>query len=198
MFGDPFALYLKHQVEELEGKLRQCADEIRPLYGSRCSDDWADVKLRNKEKIQRPLTRYLPVKDENFDLKQHIILAGHQIEQCHDIQLSSTSCGGYLNKKGRKFKKWKKRWFVFDRQNRTFVYHKRKHNQRVRGGVHFQAIEEVYVERSVKSQNPNAAFCVKTKDRTFYLVAPSAEAMRIWIDVIFTGAEGYREFQPEV
>lgn len=25
-------------------------------------------------------------------------------------------------------------------------------------------------------------------------MAPSAEAMRIWVDVIFTGAEGYQQF----
>lgn len=27
-------------------------------------------------------------------------------------------------------------------------------------------------------------------------MAPSAEAMRIWVDVVFTGAEGYQEFEP--
>ena len=26
-------------------------------------------------------------------------------------------------------------------------------------------------------------------------MAPSPESMRIWVDVIFTGAEGYQEFQ---
>jgi hypothetical protein len=35
---------------------------------------------------------------------------------------------------------------------------------------------------------------MKTSDRTYYLMAPTAEAMRIWVDVIFTGAEGYHEF----
>lgn len=60
-----------------------------------------------------------------------------------------------------------------------------------------QAIEEVYVDHlnSVKSPNPKVTFCMKTSDRIFYLMAPSAETMRIWVDVIFTGAEGYLEFQ---
>ena len=60
-----------------------------------------------------------------------------------------------------------------------------------------QAIEEVYVDHlhSVKSPNPKLTFCVKTYERTFHLMAPSPEAMRIWIDIIFTGAEGYQEFQ---
>ncbi|GAB6027457.1 hypothetical protein CHUAL_001716 [Chamberlinius hualienensis] len=198
MFGDPFPFYLKHQVEQREERLRQCADEIRPLTGSHCSDDWTDDKLKNSKKLQRSLTRSLPVKDDNFDLRQHIITAGHQIDQCPHIQITSTSCTGYLQKMGSKFKTWKKRWFVFDHQSRTFVYHRSQHNQRVRGGVHFQAIEEVDGERSVKSHNSNVTFRIKTLGKTFYLMAPTAEAMRIWVDVIFTGAEGYREFQPDV
>ena len=31
--------------------------------------------------------------------------------------------------------------------------------------------------------------------RKYSLTAPSQEAMRIWVDVLFTGAEGYQEFQ---
>jgi len=36
---------------------------------------------------------------------------------------------------------------------------------------------------------------MKTQDRSYLLQAPSPEALRIWVDVIFTGAEGYREYQ---
>jgi hypothetical protein len=35
---------------------------------------------------------------------------------------------------------------------------------------------------------------VKTHDRLYFMVAPSPEAMRIWMDVIVTGAEGYTQF----
>ena len=61
-----------------------------------------------------------------------------------------------------------------------------------------QAIEEVYVDHmnSVGSPNPKLTFAMKTFERTYYLMAPSPEAMRIWVDVIFTGAEGYQEFMP--
>ena len=60
-----------------------------------------------------------------------------------------------------------------------------------------QAIEEVYVDHlnAVKSPNPKVTFVMKTFERTYYLMAPSPEAMRVWVDVIFTGAEGYQEFQ---
>lgn len=45
-----------------------------------------------------------------------------------------------------------------------------------------------------QSPNPALTFCVKTHDRLYYMVAPSSEAMRIWMDVIVTGAEGYTQF----
>ncbi|CAF1683052.1 unnamed protein product, partial [Adineta ricciae] len=35
-----------------------------------------------------------------------------------------------------------------------------------------------------------ATFIVKTIERPYYLVAPTVESMRIWVDVIITGAEG--------
>ena len=144
----------------------------------------------------RPLTRYLPIRNKDLDLKQHIDTAGHNLEDCTHVVVDSSSCRGYLNKLGVKFKKWNKRWFVFDRQRRSLLYYTDKSENKPRGGMYFQAIEEVYVDhlRTVKSPNTKLTFCVKTHDRTYYLVAPSAEAMRIWIDVIFTGAEGYQEF----
>ncbi|MPC08642.1 Pleckstrin y-like domain family B member 1 [Portunus trituberculatus] len=147
---------------------------------------------------QRPLTRYLPVRSEqHFDLKQHIESAGHQIELCPFIIVTATACRGYLHKLGSKFRTWQKRWFVFDRSKRALMYYSDKNETKPRGGVYFQAIEEVYVDHlhSVKSPNPKLTFCVKTYERTFHLMAPSPEAMRIWIDIIFTGAEGYQEFQ---
>lgn len=47
---------------------------------------------------------------------------------------------------------------------------------------------------SLQSPNPSLTFCVKTHDRLYFMVAPSPEAMRIWMDVIVTGAEGYTQF----
>ena len=101
-----------------------------------------------------------------------------------------------FQKMGSKFRTWNKRWFVFDRIRRSLLYFSDKTESKPRGGIYFQAIEEVYVDhlRVVKSPNPKLTFCVKTYDRTYYLCASSPEAMRIWIDVIFTGAEGYKEY----
>ena len=39
---------------------------------------------------------------------------------------------------------------------------------------------------------------MKCADRCYYFSAPSAEAMRIWMDVLVTGAEGYREYMKTV
>ncbi|XP_052639777.1 pleckstrin homology-like domain family B member 1 isoform X19 [Harpia harpyja] len=157
-----------------------------------------EVKLREKHFSQaRPLTRYLPIRKEDFDLRLHIESSGHSVDTCYHIILTEKMCKGYLVKMGGKIKSWKKRWFVFDRMKRTLSYYMDKHETKLKGVIYFQAIEEVYYDHlrsAAKSPNPALTFCVKTHDRLYYMVAPSAEAMRIWMDVIVTGAEGYTQF----
>ena len=154
-------------------------------------------RQRDKQRYQaRPMTRYLPIRSKEFDLKSHIEQAGHNLDLCPTVTVSKTACRGMLRKMGGKFRSWNNRWFVFDRERRSLIYYSDKTETKPRGGIYFQAIEEVYVDhlREVKSPSAKLTFCVKTYDRTYYLVAPTPEAMRIWIDVIFTGAEGYSEF----
>ncbi|XP_075579347.1 LOW QUALITY PROTEIN: pleckstrin homology-like domain family B member 1 [Pelecanus crispus] len=157
-----------------------------------------EVKMREKHFSQaRPLTRYLPIRKEDFDLRLHIESSGHSVDTCYHIILTEKMCKGYLVKMGGKIKSWKKRWFVFDRMKRTLSYYVDKHETKLKGVIYFQAIEEVYYDHlrsAAKSPNPALTFCVKTHDRLYYMVAPSAEAMRIWMDVIVTGAEGYTQF----
>uniref|UniRef100_A0A8C1R679 Pleckstrin homology-like domain family B member 1 n=1 Tax=Cyprinus carpio TaxID=7962 RepID=A0A8C1R679_CYPCA len=157
-----------------------------------------EVKMRAKNFSQaRPMTRYLPIRKEEFDLRTHIESSGHSVDTCYHVILTEKMCKGYLVKMGGKIKSWRKRWFVFDRLKRTFSYYADKHESKLKGVIYFQAIEEVYYDHlrsATKSPNPSLTFCVKTHDRLYYMVAPSAEAMRIWMDVIVTGAEGYTQF----
>ncbi|XP_064206973.1 pleckstrin homology-like domain family B member 1 isoform X16 [Anguilla rostrata] len=180
-----------------------------------------EVKMREKQFSQaRPMTRYLPIRKEEFDLRAHIESSGHNVDACYHVILTEKMCKGYLVKMGGKIKSWKKRWFVFDRLKRTFSYYVDKHETKLKGVIYFQAIEEVYYDhlRSAtkkgffnlklvnklsellppqfqrESPNPSLTFCVKTHDRLYYMVAPSPEAMRVWMDVIVTGAEGYTQF----
>ncbi|XP_034723147.1 pleckstrin homology-like domain family B member 1 isoform X10 [Etheostoma cragini] len=157
-----------------------------------------EVKMRSKNFSQaRPMTRYLPIRKEEFDLRCHVESSGHSVETCYHVILTEKMCKGYLVKMGGKIKSWKKRWFVFDRLKRTFSYYVDKHETKLKGVIYFQAIEEVYYDHlrsATKSPNPSLTFCVKTHDRLYYMVAPAAEAMRIWMDVIVTGAEGYTQF----
>ncbi|XP_041796688.1 pleckstrin homology-like domain family B member 1 isoform X9 [Chelmon rostratus] len=157
-----------------------------------------EVKMRSKNFSQaRPMTRYLPIRKEEFDLRSHVESSGHSVDTCYHVILTEKMCKGYLVKMGGKIKSWKKRWFVFDRLKRTFSYYVDKHETKLKGVIYFQAIEEVYYDHlrsATKSPNPSLTFCVKTHDRLYYMVAPSAEAMRIWMDVIVTGAEGYTQF----
>ncbi|XP_069572522.1 pleckstrin homology-like domain family B member 1 isoform X1 [Brachyistius frenatus] len=157
-----------------------------------------EVKMREKHFSQaRPMTRYLPNRKEEFDLRAHVESSGHNIDTCPFVILTEKMCKGHLVKMGGKIKSWKKRWFVFDRLKRNFSYYVDKHETKLKGLIYFQAIEEVYYDHlrsATKSPNPSLTFCVKTHDRLYYMVAPSPEAMRIWMDVIVTGAEGYTQF----
>uniref|UniRef100_A0A8C7KJ06 Pleckstrin homology-like domain family B member 1 n=1 Tax=Oncorhynchus kisutch TaxID=8019 RepID=A0A8C7KJ06_ONCKI len=157
-----------------------------------------EVKMREKHFSQaRPMTRYLPIRKEEFDLRSHVESSGHNVDTCPYVILSEKMCKGHLVKMGGKIKSWKKRWFVFDRLKRNFSYYADKHESKLKGLIYFQAIEEVYYDHlrsATKSPNPSLTFCVKTHDRLYFMVAPSPEAMRIWMDVIVTGAEGYTQF----
>ena len=96
---------------------------------------------------------------------------------------------------GMKFKTWNRRWFVFDRQSHSLFYYQDRTETKLRGCISFQSILEVYIDRlqamSLRSPEPReATFIVKTIGRSYYLVAPTIESMRIWVDVMITGAEG--------
>ncbi|XP_056400011.1 pleckstrin homology-like domain family B member 1 isoform X14 [Hyla sarda] len=225
------ARLVESREREVEARKRALEDERRRRkeLEKRLQDETShrqrlvekEVKMREKHFSQaRPLTRYLPIRKEDFDLRTHIESSGHVVDACSHIILTEKMCRGFLTKMGGKIKSWKKRWFVFDRLKRTLSYYVDKHEARLKGVIYFQAIEEVYYDHlrsaakkrifnlSLASQisdflsvpllkespNPALTFCVKTHDRLYYMVAPSPEAMRIWMDVIVTGAEGYTQF----
>ncbi|KAJ8347848.1 hypothetical protein SKAU_G00264370 [Synaphobranchus kaupii] len=177
----------RRRREDLEKRLQEETSRRQKLIER-------EVKLREKQRAQsRPLTRYLPVRKDDFDLRGHIESAGHNTDTCYHVSLTEKTCRGFLVKMGGKIKTWKKRWFVFDRNRRTLSYYADKHEAKMKGVIYFQAIEEVYydhLKNAHKSPNPSLTFSVKTHDRVYYMVAPSPEAMRIWMDVIVTGAEG--------
>uniref|UniRef100_A0A8D0HK63 PH domain-containing protein n=1 Tax=Sphenodon punctatus TaxID=8508 RepID=A0A8D0HK63_SPHPU len=127
-----------------------------------------------------------------LDLRGHLEASGHSVDTCPHVRVSGKACKGYLVKMGGRIKTWKKRWFIFDRQKRFLAYYADKEEMKLKGVIYFQAIEEVYYDHlrsAFKSPNPKLTFCVKTYDRLFCMVAPSAEAMRIWMDAIVTAAE---------
>ena len=120
--------------------LSQGAAQLRGIY-------FIGISLQQ----QRPLTRYLPIRNENFDLRAHIESAGHQIDLCQHVVLTADSCRGYLQKLSgnhqntsaaiKSFRsKWNKRWFVFDRNKRAIIYYSDKSESKAKGGVYFQVI----------------------------------------------------------
>ncbi|XP_035481925.1 pleckstrin homology-like domain family B member 2 isoform X1 [Scophthalmus maximus] len=180
----------RRRREDLEKRLQEETNRRQKLVER-------EVKLREKQRSQSRLTRYLPVRKDDFDLHGHIEAAGHNPGACFHLAITDKTCRGFLVKMGGKIKTWKKRWFVFDQNRRTLTYYADKHETKMKGVIYFQAIEEVYydhLKNAHKSPNPSLTFSVKTHDRVYYMVAPSPEAMRIWMDVIVTGAEGHMHF----
>ncbi|XP_049597770.1 pleckstrin homology-like domain family B member 2 isoform X3 [Syngnathus scovelli] len=181
----------RRRREELEKRLQEETNRRQKLVER-------EVKLREKQRSQsRLLSRYLPMRKDDFDLHCHIEAAGHNPDACFHLAITDKTCRGFLVKMGGKIKTWKKRWFVFDQNRRTLTYYADKHETKMKGVIYFQAIEEVYydhLKNAHKSPNPSLTFSVKTHDRVYYMVAPSPEAMRIWMDVIVTGAEGHMHF----
>ncbi|XP_039533518.1 pleckstrin homology-like domain family B member 2 isoform X1 [Pimephales promelas] len=189
---------LEHREREMELRRQALEDERRRREDlERRLQEETNRRQKLVERESRPLTRYLPVRKDEFDLRGHIEAAGHHPETCFHLAITEKTCRGFLVKMGGKIKTWKKRWFVFDRNRRTLAYYADKHETKMKGVIYFQAIEEVYydhLKNAHKSPNTSLTFSVKTHDRVYYMVAPSPEAMRIWMDVIVTGAEGYTHF----
>ncbi|KAL4663848.1 hypothetical protein H8959_003473 [Pygathrix nigripes] len=143
-------------------------------------------------KARAPPTAPHPPGSRILDLRQHLEGWGHNPENCPHVQVSGGCCRGPLVKMGGRIKTWRKRWFCFDRQARRLAYYADKEETKLKGVIYFQAIEEVYYDHlrcAFKSPSPRLTFCVKTYERLFYMVAPSPEAMRIWMDVIVTAAD---------
>ncbi|XP_047664883.1 pleckstrin homology-like domain family B member 3 isoform X1 [Tachysurus fulvidraco] len=128
----------------------------------------------------------------NFDLRAHVENLGHGVAGCLGVQLSPRRCCGFLTKRGGRVKTWRRRWFLYDMDHRRLAYYTDQDERKLKGVIYFQAIEEVYYDHlrtATTSPRPSLTFCVKTYERLFFLVAPSAESMRIWMDVIVTATD---------
>uniref|UniRef100_A0A8C4Q0C4 PH domain-containing protein n=1 Tax=Eptatretus burgeri TaxID=7764 RepID=A0A8C4Q0C4_EPTBU len=196
-------LELRRRVHDEKRQRELVDEELRHVTGTGFRGDaFLRLRLSDRPNSQaRPLTRYLPSLRPDLDLQAHVEAAGHAL--CKHVTLTSTSCRGQLTKMGGRVKTWRRRWFVFDRKRRTLCYYADKHETKLKGIIYFQAIQEVYYDHlrnankwsflpfaKTASPNPALTFCVKTRNRTFYLVAPTPESMRLWMDVVVTGAEG--------
>uniref|UniRef100_A0AAY5KU04 PH domain-containing protein n=1 Tax=Esox lucius TaxID=8010 RepID=A0AAY5KU04_ESOLU len=99
--------------------------------------------------------------------------------------------------RGGRVKTWRRRWFLFDMDHKRLAYYTDCDERKLKGVIYFQAIEEVYYDHlrtATSSPRPSLTFCVKTYERLFFLVAPSAEAMRIWMDVIVTATDEHSRY----
>ncbi|XP_037738815.1 pleckstrin homology-like domain family B member 3 isoform X4 [Chelonia mydas] len=185
------------KLAEMERMVREAMAERERLLQAREAKRVAQGETQHTEppppaQDRSPGPAREPPAPAPLDLRAHLEASGHSLETCPEVRVTGRACRGFLVKMGGRIKTWKKRWFCFDRQRRLLAYYVDKEEAKLKGVIYFQAIEEVYYDHlrsAFKSPNPKLTFCVKTYDRLFCLVAPSAEAMRIWMDAIVTAAE---------
>jgi len=166
-------------------------------------EDDADDRRRRERWQRRPLTLYLPVVDKELDLEQHIRELGHDLSARPEVRLTANTCSGSLYKLCQKSdNKWRKRFFVFDRENQLLAYFASKshfkRNRKPNGGVAFAEIRDVFVDHTrikAHEERPRFVFSVATLSRTYVLSTFAAEVMRIWVDAVCTGALAESRFE---
>ncbi|XP_034765346.2 pleckstrin homology-like domain family B member 3 isoform X2 [Acipenser ruthenus] len=194
-------------IADMERKLREAKAEKERLLRAREAKRQAQEEAKKKElECVEPTSTSTPkrhletgpapllslISSATFDLRAHLEASGHSVETCSAVTVGNRKCKGFLTKMGGKIKTWKKRCFVFDGEKKRLAYFSNKEETKLKGVIYFQAIEEVYYDHlrsASKSPHPKLTFCVKTYDRLFFMVAPTPEAMRIWIDVIVTATD---------
>lgn len=135
------------------------------------------------------------------DLREEMVACGHPVTLYREeVYLTAEACRGFLDKMGGRFKTWRRRWFVFDREREELRYYLNQSENRLKGAVSFAAMSDVYVNsnppRHYRSPNRRLTFCLGTPGRTFYLVADSSEVMRMWIEVMLTAVLNRNTLRP--
>eukprot|EP00794_Sanderia_malayensis_P011257 gene11257-12437_t len=186
---------IERRLEEKERNEENKVKKEKKNHNIETRTSLSTSNLKHRIPSYTPSIRSFPGSSltEDIHLLHHIIAAGHIIENCPSVKINKYSCRGYLSKMSRSrfHTTWPKRWFIFDRKLRALCYYQDEKKTKAKGVIYFQAIQEVYVDSSMKkSPNQRTTFCVKTPQRNYLLAAPNALAMSIWIDVICTGKEG--------
>eukprot|EP01094_Clydonella_sp_ATCC50884_P007025 TRINITY_DN1620_c0_g1_i4.p1 TRINITY_DN1620_c0_g1~~TRINITY_DN1620_c0_g1_i4.p1 ORF type:complete len:710 (+),score=219.36 TRINITY_DN1620_c0_g1_i4:56-2131(+) len=93
---------------------------------------------------------------------------------------------GYLLKLGARWKTWKRRWFVVQRNSSLLQYFKAPDEKLPMGAIdlaHVTAVEQCDTKfANIKKEKGEWAFQFVTADRIYYLVAPDESTMKYWID----------------
>ncbi|XP_051722301.1 pleckstrin homology-like domain family B member 3 isoform X2 [Ctenopharyngodon idella] len=191
-------------LKEREERQRLLAEQHRQkeLQSLKIQTDESKLEPHAEEQLQtnsphRTLEGVPLSLTANFDLRAHVESLGHNVTGCMGVNLSPRRCGGFLTKRGGRVKTWRRRWFIFDLDHQRLAYYTELDEKKLKGVIYFQAIEEVYYDHlrtATTSPRPSLTFCVKTYERLFFLVAHSAEAMRIWMDVIVTATDEHSRY----
>ncbi|KAM3872943.1 pleckstrin homology-like domain family B member 2 [Diretmus argenteus] len=188
----------ERRQRELNSPRTEPPEHETPHTSDHTPDQNPQAEPRAGSAPNSPEQRSLPLfLSPNFDLRAHVESLGHGVAGCMGLRMTPRRCAGFLTKRGGRVKTWKRRWFLFDVDHRRLAYYTDCDERKLKGVIYFQAIEEVYYDHlrtATTSPRPSLTFCVKTYERLFFLVAPNAEAMRIWMDVIVTATDEHSRY----
>ena len=96
-----------------------------------------------------------------------------------EIQHETAIISSYLQKRGEKNKKWKKKWFVL--RPTQLCYYKTDEEYEIAGLI--QATE-IHTVEQIPDKKREFVFVVITRTRSFYLQASTKNEMDRWIDEV--------------
>jgi myosin-3 len=103
----------------------------------------------------------------------------------NDVSIHARMAKGFLMKVGGGRKTWKKRWFMadFTLQDLTLNYYESEKSKKPKGVIPLKDILRSFASNSSDPKDQNL-FMVETLSRTYFLHAPSENAMRAWITIL--------------
>ncbi|XP_073231413.1 dual adapter for phosphotyrosine and 3-phosphotyrosine and 3-phosphoinositide-like [Porites lutea] len=134
--------------------------------------------------LEYPYSSHVPEPSIYDEISRHAVCGFTSTSQSSeqepvDMDWSIASKEGFLTKKGKIHKNWKRRWFVTSRN--TLQYFNERGDKKPLRVLDLRLAEEAFKNNTCGKPN---AFSLVFPNRTFFLYADSKEEMQEWIDLL--------------
>ncbi|XP_055333470.1 pleckstrin homology-like domain family B member 1 [Paramacrobiotus metropolitanus] len=122
------------------------------------------------------------IHSSEFNLRGYLESTGVNVDASKSyVRVEDSTIRGYLQKLSHRWKVWNRRWFVLDWRAGTLIYYKTNKEHGSAQVIPFRHIMGVSTDSSSRSE---PKFCLKTTQKSYVLMAPTAEVLRIWLDFL--------------